>query len=607
MRLGRAPHAHIQAPPVPDKQRRILQNSRASIMAPVSLANSLVASHFPGARGENAVRIQTALAGVLDHWFEWRRALFPQDASANACSQDEDHEILTDQLHRLCQALSAETPTCTPRYIAHMKSDISTPALLGWIAAMLHNPNNTSRDASRVGSVLETEAIEMLATMLGYDPQTAQGHFTFGGTVANMEAVWRARCRMDHWLSLALCLAEQTGRPLDVFADAHMGWNRYRSLRETHEPTEEALRLCSAAAGDPVDIWRRLDRASGGSWRGPVLLAPATAHYSWRKAASVFGLGENALWSVALDADGRMDMKAFDGLVARARDEGRPILLTVGVAGATETGQIDSLHVWRQRLDGLRQEGGFHVWSHVDAAYGGFFRIAKKVFDTRAAAALGALGAADSVTIDPHKLGYTPYACGAFLARDKESYAVSTFDAPYLARPELGDAKWASTLEGSRSGAGAAAVWLTGRTLGFDPTGLGEVLAETIRARRQFQAKMVDLVPEARFLEPSDTNIACCSIAAAGERLSSANRRTHALFEVISQAPGFSVSKTELGPASAAVIDSHVKRWRGVVDAPTMTVIRCVFTNPYWSDAQTRTALFEEFAVLVKDSIQVAA
>lgn len=43
------------------------------------------------------------------------------------------------------------------------------------------------------------------------------------------------------------------------------------------------------------------------------------------------------------------------------------------------------------------------------------------------------------MTIDPHKLGYVPYACGAFLTRDAAAYAVSAFDAPYLDRPELGD------------------------------------------------------------------------------------------------------------------------------------------------------------------------
>lgn len=577
------------------------------IMTFTTSAKPIVAGHFPGARSENAAWIQAALGGVLEHWFEWRRTLFPQDVVEDEASPALSRETLAEQLDLLCRKLTAETPTCTPRYVAHMKSDVSTPALLGWIAAMLHNPNNTSRDASRVGSVLEAEALDMLAIMLGYDPVLSQGHFTSGGTVANMEAVWRARYRMDHWLSLALWLAENRGRRLDVFADAHMGWARYRLLRSTHEPAEDALRDCSAVVGDPVEVHRRLDRASNGGWRGPILLAPATAHYSWRKAASVFGYGENALWSVPLGADGRMDLDAFDSLITQARDQGRPVLLTVGVAGATETGQIDSLHVWRERLDQLVAEDGLHVWSHVDAAYGGFFRAASGIFDTRTAAALDAVGAADSVTIDPHKLGYTPYACGAFLTRDVESYAVSSFDAPYLARPELGDAKWASTLEGSRSGAGAAAVWLTGRTLGFGPAGLGEILAETIRVRRRFQAALVEMEPEVRFLDPADTNIACFSIAVAGEPLSCANRRTEALFAALSQSTGFAVSKTELGAASAAVIRSHVGRWRGLEDASNMTVIRCVFTNPYWSDAMTQTKLFAEFAALVKDSIQRTA
>ena len=126
-------------------------------------------------------------------------------------------DLLGQRLLTLCDALTAETPTFSPRYIAHMKADLSLPGLLGWFAAMLHNPNNSSRDASQVGSVIETEAIAALAGMLGYDPAQAQGHFTSGGTVANFEAVWRARYRLDHWLSLGLYVAETTGEPLDVF------------------------------------------------------------------------------------------------------------------------------------------------------------------------------------------------------------------------------------------------------------------------------------------------------------------------------------------------------------------------------------------------------
>src|SRR5690606_5309107 len=118
--------------------------------------------------------------------------------------------------------------------------------------------------------------------------------------------------------------------------------------------------------------------------------------------------------------------------------------------------------------------------------------------------ALRAIGRADSVTIDPHKLGYVPYACGAFLTRDRARYAVSGFDAPYLDRPELGDGKWSSTLEGSRSAAGAAATWLSGHTIGFGPNGLGALLAETIRTRRAFEGAVGDALPEVRVLEPAD-------------------------------------------------------------------------------------------------------
>lgn len=565
----------------------------------------LVNAYFPGARGEGEPWIRDAVARVLGDWSQWRTSLFPQDdMSLDQARAPEGPEQarLAKALEDLCQAFTAETPTCTPRYIGHMKADISTPALLGSLAAMLHNPNNTSREASKIGIRLEAEAIAMLADMLGFDPAQAQGHFTSGGTVANLEAVWRARYRMDHWLSLALYLAEQEGRPLDPFRDAHMGWDQFRELWTRYGLSDEILRGYSAAASSPTAIWRRLDRAADGGWHGPVLLAPGTAHYSWRKAANLLGLGEDALWSVALDARGRMDLDHLQVRMEQARAAGRPILMTVAVAGATETGQIDPVDGWQTLREAWRRDRGLHIWGHVDAAYGGFFSAARGlpgVFDPGTYRALDALGTADSLTIDPHKLGYTPYACGALLTGDAETYAVSGFDAPYLARPELGSGKWASTLEGSRSAAGAVATWLTGRTLGFNGDGLGAVLGETVRVRRAFESRLGARAPDARILAPADTNISCFSLAAAGEPLSVANRRTAQLFDVIHASPAFSVSRTTLKASSAAVITQHVRQWGGVVDASELTLIRCVFMSPYWTAPELRERLFEEFGALV--------
>ena len=214
------------------------------------------------------------------------------------------------------------------------------------------------------------------------------------------------------------------------------------------------------------------------------------------------------------------------------------------------------------------------------------------------AAALRAMGRSDSITIDPHKLGYVPYACGAFLTPDAERYAVSAFDAPYLDRPELGDGKWSSTLEGSRSAAGAAATWLTAETIGFGPAGLGALMAAMLETRQVFEAAVREAVPESRFL-PADSNIACFTLARNGEPLSLSNARTQAVFHYFQRSPHFAVSKTTLGLDNAALIADLLGAYGGCSDLPPdetqMVVIRCVFMNPYWSEPSVRRELLPHF------------
>jgi glutamate/tyrosine decarboxylase-like PLP-dependent enzyme len=251
-------------------------------------------------------------------------------------------------------------------------------------------------------------------------------------------------------------------------------------------------------------------------------------------------------------------------------------------------------------MDQWRAERGWRIWRHVDAAYGGFLRgmldgPSEAALAPQTADALRAMGRSDSITIDPHKLGYVPYACGAFLTPDAEHYAVSAFDAPYLDRPELGDGKWSSTLEGSRSAAGAAATWLTAQTLGFGAEGLGALMAATVRARQAFEAAVRDAVPEARFL-PVDSNIACFSLARPGEGLSLSNARTGAVFDHFQRSPHFAVSKTTLGADNAALIAGVLAGHDGRPDADAgMLVIRCVFMNPYWSESPVTQDLLPGF------------
>lgn len=571
-----------------------------------SPADVLAAAYFPGPRSENEAFARSELQTVLDHWFDWRRRTSADDPWLLPADLPHDPLLigsrarLSSGLTELCEQLTSEMATHTPHYVGHMKAELSLPALLGWFAAMLHNPNNTSRESSRVGTVIEAQAIAMLASMLGYDPGQAEGHFTSGGTVANFEAVWRARYRLDHWLAMGLYVAEKTGERLDPFEAAQMGWDRFGELWREHGVEDQALRQCSAAASNPADIHRRISKASGRDYLGPVMLVPGNKHYSWHKAANIFGLGEQSLWSVPLDDEGRLDLGGFERRVTAAREAGRPILMAVSVAGTTEAGEIDPVDRLHDLLDEWVVQRGWRIWRHVDAAYGGFLcsmlgGAHERVLSDASRRALKAIARADSITLDPHKLGYVPYACGAFLTRDTARYAVSGFDAPYLDRPELGPGKWSSTIEGSRSAAGAAATWLTGRTIGFGPEGMGGLLAETIQSRKDFQAAVHDALPLVRFLEPADSNIACFSVACAGDRASDSNQRTQAAFDALAASSEFVVTKTTLGADYAAQRARHVATYGGVDDADGLLMIRCVFMNPYWAAPAVRRALLPQF------------
>jgi glutamate/tyrosine decarboxylase-like PLP-dependent enzyme len=276
----------------------------------------------------------------------------------------------------------------------------------------------------------------------------------------------------------------------------------------------------------------------------------------------------------------------------------------VSVAGTTEAGEIDSVDRVHDLLDAERSRG-IDIWHHVDAAYGGFFctmlgGVAEQTLSKTSAAALRAIRNVESVTLDPHKLGYVPYACGAFLTRDTQAYVSSSFQALYIDRA-IADDKWACTLEGSRSAAGAAATWLAGRTIGFGPDRFGQMLAGTIDIRVEIQAVLENEIDGVRCI-PADTNILCFCLAQTGETLSDANARTKKIFSRFQQDPSFSISQTILTDESyPELIKAHVAGYGGVKDCDQLVLLRCVFMNPFWSNEDVRSALIPEFVATLRN------
>ena len=117
-----------------------------AISLPPAPAELLSAAYFPGPRSENESWTRGELQTVLDHWFGWRRDTARNDPGISSAKGFEalaqlERVRLGEGVRELSERLTAETPTHTPHYVGHMKAELSLPALLGWFAAMLHNPN----------------------------------------------------------------------------------------------------------------------------------------------------------------------------------------------------------------------------------------------------------------------------------------------------------------------------------------------------------------------------------------------------------------------------------------------------------------------------------
>jgi glutamate/tyrosine decarboxylase-like PLP-dependent enzyme len=553
-------------------------------------------SFFLGPQSENALWVLDLVHELLTRWFAWRRRLHPGDGEAISRSDQETREFLKRRrdfaatLGELAHRFEDEVPKFSPRYIGHMFSEISLPALLGHVTALLHNPNIISGESARVGVTVEDQAIHALARMLGM-PAGTSGHFTSGGTVANFEALVRARGRMAAWLA-RVAATEPT---MSLFAAAHCGWAAFDRL-----PAAPAAAGFNVVESNPFEAGERLSAVFGAKYRGPVVLVPENKHYSWLKGVSLLGLGEEAFWPVALDARGRLDIASLRSRLAQSEAQGRPVLMVVSVAGTTELGQFDPVDKVQDLLDELRTARGLHVWHHVDAAYGGFFGALAPDSPARAGTAmdraLAAVPRVDSVTLDPHKLGYVPYATGTILVRDSRDYLVRAVGAPYIRTS--GNDRGPYTLEGSRAATGAAATWATARTIGLDGEGYGRILARTIRSRHHLSEALHASGLPVRIAPDCEANVIGFTLAPEGEPLSVTNTRTEHLFEAFARGRGngFAVSKTTLYAKSYdAYLRRFVAQWTHAVDADHLVLLRCCLLNPFFDSQEMHVHFPEEF------------
>ena len=189
---------------------------------------------------------------------------------------------------------------------------------------------------------------------------------------------------------------------------------------------------------------------------GERILASSQAHYTHSRISQVLQLD---FAGVAVDERGRMDMDALE-----QRLEDGKVGTVVATIGTTGTGSVDPLAA----ILALAKKHDFRV--HVDTAYGGYFRLVDNL-DADARAAFACIDQADSIVVDPHKHGLQPYGCGCVLFRDARVGSIYKHDSPYTYfssdELHLGEI----SLECSRAGASAVALWATMRMLPLEPGG----------------------------------------------------------------------------------------------------------------------------------------
>ena len=506
---------------------------------------------FAGPKGENFEFFRDLLNQLFQEHINWRKSYHFDDDFLFIDEKDKAKEEfkLTQHrveraLFRLSEKLKTSQPFFSPRYIGHMNWETLMPSIIAFFAASLYNPNNVAYAGGSSTSYMELEVGEDLVKLFGFDPEKAWGHICAGGTIANMEALWIAR-NLKYYPIIIKRIAEKRNINFVVYGKNITDFSDLELLKRTSpaksieilERFREHLISAGSKEKEVDDLIESFNLQEQGLLNNPVdlgvIMLPQTAHYSLRKAADLLGIGRKNIVKVPVDKNYRMDVKALKEKILDVTKK-RPILAVVAVVGTTEESAVDPVDEIIGLRKELENEEDISFYLHVDAAYGGYvmslFRdedgtLMKYEPMKEKLGELGIIGnkecnknerkyswperdvyraftaikKADSVTVDPHKLGYVPYPAGAFVMRDKKMReAIQTF-APYVfSKPKKGEPDiliGSYILEGSKPGAAAAAVWVAHRILPLNITGYGKLLGETIDGALNFYHSLENFEP----------------------------------------------------------------------------------------------------------------
>lgn len=468
---------------------------------------------FIGDKSENADIFKKTMNKLINEHMGWRLNYMPQDKPliTETDKGSESFKKTSERMQSILDDLSVRlrsnsVPWHSPRYFGHMNSETLMPAILAYSYAMLWNGNNVAYESSPGTSQMEEEVGQDFAKLNGY--KDGWGHISADGSLANMEGLWYAR----NMKSLPLAMKE-------IKPELVSGKSEWELLNMS---AEEVLDILNSVAPEVAsDIKAHSARAGHNMDKLGKWIVPQTKHYSWLKAADVTGVGLDNVISCPVDDHYRLDVSALEKIIRDLADKEIPVLGVVAVVGSTEEGQIDPVDKIVKLRDKLQKEG-IYFYLHIDAAYGSYGRslfldednnfipydelkgihqkygvfqedkeyISRYVYDV-----YEAFPEAQSITVDPHKMGYVPYAAGGITIRHKSMRDIIGYFPVYVYDKRSGAPATLTPyiLEGSKAGATAAAVWTAHRVLPLNVSGYGKLIGRSIEAANRYYHFLKDL------------------------------------------------------------------------------------------------------------------
>lgn len=301
-----------------------------------------------------------------------------------------------------------------PRFIGHMTQALPWISILSDLFVAALNQNQVKLETALASSFVEKQILcwihraayqnnDKFYQKLIQDPTQSLGSMVNGGTMGNLTALTVAREK------------------------------KFPGIRKE-------------------GIFKALEKSG---YSGVVILGSRMMHYSIKKVASILGFGEDSVISLPTDQNNRIRLDALEAKISELKNSNIAILALIGIAGSSETGNVDSL----EEMGEIAQRE--NIWFHVDAAWGGALLLSEK-YRTK----LKGINTADSITLDGHKLFWVTLVHGVVLLKDPKDLLRLKHNANYIIRKgsvDLGQ----TTIEGSRR-FDALKLWFALKIFGLD-------------------------------------------------------------------------------------------------------------------------------------------